>query len=73
MEYSSDLILALRKHKRYTDEYNKYKTIFFLEKLNKWRARVFYLYRIEWAEFCEKKMEQMNANIPTLPRLPPVG
>jgi len=63
MEYSHELRLALRKVKRYTTEYDKYKTPFFLNKVEKWRVQALFLYRLEWRIFCKQKMEEQRANV----------
>lgn len=63
MEYSHELRQAIRKYKKYKENYDKYKTVFFLNKLDKWRVNTLFLYRLEWLCFCKQKMEEQRANI----------
>lgn len=70
MEYTPALRKAIRKWKDYLQKEEKYKTLFFTMKKEKWRAEARRLYRQEWDLFAatvranqKKQQEEQDADV----------
>lgn len=60
MQYSPECRKAARKWADYIKKYEKYKTLFFAMKKEKWQKEALRLARLEWDNYAKAKLEKQR-------------